>query len=86
MFFFSKVKNPLTLSSVDSNIESDFPDLTNDDRLSKKFLDLQKDMKINCVEDFSLPESQIISFSSKNGYLKNFLVYFYWNYLQGTMF
>ena len=65
MFF--KVKNPNLNNNPDSITESHFQDFADDDKSNKKFLDLQKDMKINCIEDFSLPESQILNFSSKNG-------------------
>jgi len=56
----------------DSLLESHFTDLIDDDKSNKKFSELQKEMKINCVEEFSLPETQITNFSSKYGYIKFF--------------
>jgi len=37
----------------DSLLESHFTDLIDDDKSNKKFSELQKEMKINCVEEFS---------------------------------
>jgi hypothetical protein len=54
----------------DSLMESHFTDLLDDDKSNKKFSELQKEMKSNCFEEFSLPETQIVNFSSKNGYIK----------------
>ncbi len=57
------MRNPLISSLNDlSNYgaDTDFIDMTSDERLNKKYLDLHKEMKINCVEDFSLSESQLI--------------------------
>lgn len=59
------VKNPFSTSLNDSKIEIDFVDMPSDERLNKKFMDMQKDMKINCVEDFSLSESEIVNTNTK---------------------
>lgn len=59
------VRNPFLTNSVSVSDTSDFIDLPSDEKMNKKYSDLHKEMKINCVEDFSLPESQIVNFSTK---------------------
>ena len=61
------VKNPFHMNINDSLVESEFTDLIDDDKSNRKFSELQKEMKINCVEEFSLPETQIINFSTRYG-------------------
>lgn len=58
------VRNPFLTSSVSTSETTDFIDLPSDERMNKKFADLQKEMKINCVEDFSISESQLVNFNN----------------------
>lgn len=64
------VKNPYLYprNNGEQNSENENSDANSDEHLNKKFLDLHKEMKINCVEDFSLSESQIVNFNPKFGY------------------
>ncbi|CAF0926140.1 unnamed protein product [Brachionus calyciflorus] len=59
------VRNPFLTNSTSITDTSDFIELPSDEKMNKKYSELHKEMKINCVEDFSLPESQIVNFSTK---------------------
>ena len=46
------VKNPFNLNNNDSLMELEFTDLIDDEKTNKRFAEMQKEMKIDCVEEF----------------------------------
>ena len=59
------VQNPFLVNSATVSDTGDFIELPSDEKMNKKFSEMHQEMKINCVQDFSLSESQIVNFSSK---------------------
>ena len=55
------VRNPFHV--LNSDVEKD--SIENNDLSNRKFLDIQKEMKINCLDNFSLSEDHIIPFQPK---------------------
>jgi hypothetical protein len=53
------VKNPHLSNSNDLNIDHEFINITNEEKFNRKFFDLQKEMKIDCIEQFSISENMI---------------------------
>ena len=39
------------------NLDEEFINISKEEKFNKKFFDLQKEMKIDCVEEFSLSEN-----------------------------
>lgn len=59
------VRNPYVISN---EAEKDNTDFQNNDQSNKKYLEFQREMKINCLDNFSLSEDHIISFQPKFPY------------------
>lgn len=57
------VRNPYAISAND--VEKETNDFQNSDQTSKKYMEFQREMKINCLDNFSLAEDQIISLNPK---------------------
>jgi hypothetical protein len=55
------VRNPFHVSN--SDVDKDI--MENNDLSNRKFLDIQREMKINCLDNFSLSEDHIIPFQPK---------------------
>ncbi len=53
------------MSSNDSNSESEMFELQNNEKINKKYAEFQREMKINCLDNFSISENQIIAFQPK---------------------
>ncbi|RNA40474.1 serine threonine- phosphatase 6 regulatory subunit 3 isoform X1 [Brachionus plicatilis] len=59
------VHNPFLVNLASVSDAGDFIELPSDEKMNRKFSEMHQEMKINCVQDFSLSESQIVNFSTK---------------------